>query len=289
MAKGLISPIIVITIFTISFMQMVYIIHTRDAPNGQCLYKEGNANGESLDICSLWDSFKIVYLLVLGEGFIGAEASSSDSIIIILLIFILLVFILILHTVSLSILKLQKTGMSTSTVDSFWSPILVHVLLMQRLKKAFGCSRSRKISISSRDGDMWDYIIFSFTDVDIKDTKWWYLQQDLGGSHLLGKKWFVRLFGIVFIPIWVCTGAVTLGIFWPPQIRRWIFMIGMDNDNIHSFDSQTSADRNSPRAMIQSDVANMKLMLYDRFQVVENELCELRFAIAENLGTDKTK
>jgi hypothetical protein len=279
MAKGLISPIIVLAMFTMSFMQMVYIIHTRDAAENQCLYKEGNVNGESIEICSLWDSFKIVYLLVIGEGFLGAEASSSDATIVVLLVFIVLVFILILHIISLSILKLQTKGVSTAMVDSFWSPILIHVLLMQRLKKVCCCTRSREKSMPSRVEAMWEYIIFSYSDVDIKDTKWWYLQKDLGGSHLLGKKWFVRIVGIFFIPVWICVGAATLGILWPPQVRQWLFQIGMDTDHIYT---QMDSDGNSQRTILQSDVTNMKMMLYDRFQVVENELRELRFAVEEN-------
>jgi len=284
MAKGLITPIIVLTACTIASMQMVYIIHSRDATDNQCLYKEGSANGESLEICSLWDSFKIVYLLVIGEGFLGAEASSGDSTIVVLLIFVVVVFILILHTISLYILNAQMKGASSVMVDSYWSPILVHVLLMQNLKKTFCCARNREKSMPSRAEAMWDYMIFSFSDVDIKDTKWWYLQQDLGGSHLFGKKWFVRSVGFIFIPIWIFFGTITLGILWPPQVRQWIFELGIGNeDNINILNAHTVPEEISQRSVLQSDVANMKIMLYDRFQVIEKELSQLKYAVEESL------
>lgn len=268
--------------FTLAFMQMVYIIHTRNNANNQCLYEGGTENGESLNICSLWDSFKIVYLLVIGEGFIGAEASSGDATIVLLLVFVVLAFILILHTVSLTILNLQASGVKDTMVESFWSPMLTHVLLIHQLNDIFcfgGNGRKPCFSLTSRLEDMWDYMIVSYSDVDIRDTKWWYLQRDLGQSHLLGKKWFVRMVGFFVIPIWFCIGLATLGILWPPQIRQWIFQVGMDEEDLIAFDEAVGQSDFSQMTLLQSDVSNMKMMMYDRFQSVEDELYELRSTI----------
>jgi hypothetical protein len=268
--------------FTLAFMQMVYIIHTRNNANSQCLDEGGTVNGESLNICSLWDSFKIVYLLVIGEGFIVAEASSGDATIVLLLVFVVLAFILILHTVSLTILNLQASGVKDTMVESFWSPMLTHVLLIHQLNDIFcfgGNGRKPCFSLNSRLEDMWDYMIVSYSDVDIRDTKWWYLQRDLGQSHLLGKKWFVRMVGFFVIPIWFCIGLATLGILWPPQIRQWIFQVGMDEEDLIAFDEAVGQSDFSQMTLLQSDVSNMKMMMYDRFQSVEDELYELRSTI----------
>jgi len=303
MAKRLISPLIVLSVFTLAFMQMVYMVHTRDNTNGQCLYEEGNINGESLKICSLWDSFKIVYLLVIGEGFIGAEASSDNATIILLLVFVVLAFVLILHTISLSIVHLQRTGVKSAMVDSFWSPMLTHILLVRSLSEVFCCgSRSSEpgssnqhyatrsaathscnpSSISSRLENMWDYILVSYSDVDIKDTKWWYLQRDLGRSHLLGKKWFVRIVGAFIVPIWICLGIVTLGILWPPQVRWWIFHIGMDKDDDMVLDViAPNSSQSMQMSSLKSDISKMKMMLYERFQTVESDLYGLRSTIED--------
>jgi len=256
-------------------MQMVYIIHTRNIANNQCFYEGETGNGE-MNICSLWDSFKIVYLMVIGEGLIGAEASSEDATIILLLVFVVLVFIIILHTVSLTILNLQSLGVKDTMVESFWSPMLTHVLLIHQLRNTFCLGGKRFLPLTSRLEDMWDYMIVSYSDVDIKDTKWWYLQRDLGKSHFFGKKWFVRIVGFLIIPIWFCIGLATLGILWPPQIRQWIFQVGMDKKDLVALDESVDHSDLSQMTSLQLDLSKMKMMLYDRFQSMEDEIYRLR-------------
>jgi hypothetical protein len=273
MAKHLISPLLVLSIFTLAFMQMVYIIHARNTVNNQCFYEGVTGNGE---ICSLWDSFKIVYLMVIGEGFIGAEASSEDATIVLLLLFVVLAFILILHTISLTILNLQSSGVKDTMVESFWSPMLTHILLIRQLGNIFCLGGRRCLSLTSRLENMWDYIIVSYSDVDVKDTKWWYLQRDLGKSHFFGKKWFVRIVGFFIIPIWFCIGLATLGILWPPQIRQWIFQVGMNEEDLVALDESVDHSDLSQITSLQSDVSKMKMMLYDRFQSMEDEIYGLR-------------
>ena len=275
MAKDLISPLLVLSMFTLAFMQMVYIIHTRNIANNQCFYEGETGNGE-MNICSLWDSFKIVYLMVIGEGLIGAEASSEDATIILLLVFVVLVFIIILHTVSLTILNLQSLGVKDTMVESFWSPMLTHVLLIHQLRNTFCLGGKRFLPLTSRLEDMWDYMIVSYSDVDIKDTKWWYLQRDLGKSHFFGKKWFVRIVGFLIIPIWFCIGLATLGILWPPQIRQWIFQVGMDKKDLVALDESVDHSDLSQMTSLQLDLSKMKMMLYDRFQSMEDEIYRLR-------------
>lgn len=263
---------------------MAYVIHPRGSSGQQCLYQDRDSSGDSVEICSLWDSFKIVYLLIIGEGFLGAEASSDNSTIIILLLFILLAFLLILHMISLAIFNLRERRLSyTTSVNSFWSPMLVHVLFIRNLRGHFCRKGSNEESLSSRLENMWDYIIFSYSNVDIKDTKWWYLQQDLGKSHLLGKKWFVRIIGaFIIMPLWICLGAVSFGILWPPQFRQWIFQLKFDDDEQQPVRAISTRGATS----LQSDISNMKMMLYDRFQGVETELYELRSAFNEYADED---
>ena len=254
-------------------MQMVYIVQS----NGQCLYQEDTARGEDLKICSIWDSFKIVYLLVIGEGFVGADASSGDQTIALLLIFVVFAFLLILHTVSLAVLNLQSYNQKDAMVDSFWFPILIHLLIVHNCQETIFFCGCKYQNFATRLEDMWDYIRVAFSDVDVKDTKWWYLQRDLGRSHLMSKKWFVRIVGVFIVPIWFCLGVFTLGILWPPQIRRWIFSIGMDTSHSSIFE-ESFIPTNEPSQMttIQSDLSKMKTMLYDRFQSLEDEMYEIK-------------
>lgn len=91
-----------------------------------------NGTDDVIPICSMWDSFKLVYLLIIGEGLIGAEASTGNAVIVLLLAFVVLAFILILHTISMYFLHLQRTGTEPAIVNSFWLPLLSFVMVTRR-------------------------------------------------------------------------------------------------------------------------------------------------------------
>lgn len=84
------------------------------------------------------------------------------------------------------------------------------------------------------------------------------------------------------MPLWICLGAVSLGILWPPQIRQWIFQVKFDDDEQQPVRAISTRGATS----LQSDISNMKMMLYDRFQGVETELYELRSAFNEYATED---
>eukprot|EP00553_Chaetoceros_curvisetus_P014195 CAMPEP_0204637688 /NCGR_PEP_ID=MMETSP0717-20131115/37318_1 /ASSEMBLY_ACC=CAM_ASM_000666 /TAXON_ID=230516 /ORGANISM="Chaetoceros curvisetus" /LENGTH=356 /DNA_ID=CAMNT_0051657177 /DNA_START=234 /DNA_END=1304 /DNA_ORIENTATION=+ len=305
MTRLLVSPLIVITLVTLSFMQMVYITHTRNDKSGQCFYEEGYDSGESLQICSLWDSFQIVYLLIIGEGFIGAESSSGGAIIALLLGFVVIVFIVILHAI-LSILNLQKSGIGRGLVDNFWSPLLTFVLLTHCLRNMFCCMEPKSkpsdhgafgendgyissretqsynsVSFQQRLAKMWDYLtIFAYSSDELKDTKWWYLKGEFSPSHILSKKWFIRILGVFIIPLWLLFGIVTLGILLPPQVRLWLFCLGID-DNADEIVGNRGEGELGKDDMKLSDIVKVKHMLYERFQSVQYELHDIRVLLEQ--------
>ena len=69
---------------------------------------------------------------------------------------------------------------------------------------------------------------------------------------------------------------------WFPGVNDFELGIG-NEDNINIFNAHTVPEEISQRSVLQSDVANMKIMLYDRFQVIEKELSQLKYAIEESL------
>mmetsp|Transcript_19083 Transcript_19083/g.28075 ORF Transcript_19083/g.28075 Transcript_19083/m.28075 type:complete len:524 (+) Transcript_19083:20-1591(+) len=292
MAKYLIPTLIVLSFFALSFMQMIYMAHIQNNGIDQCMAATSNGSDNVIQICSIWDSFKLVYLLIIGEGFIGAEASSGNTVIVLLLVFVVFAFILILHSISMYILHLQRIGTESVIVNSFWLPLLSFVMVTRSWRSLFCCDNGAEhisygqndenqqrsqiqssccSSFQGRLADMWDYItIFAYSEVDIKDTKWWYLQRDLGPSHLFGKKWFVRIVGTMILPLWLCLGITTLGVLWPPQVRWWIYRIRIEDDSY--MDSK-------PLDNVGSDNAAVKAMLYERFHSMEHELHGIKFAI----------
>ena len=53
----------------------------------------------------------------------------------------------------------------------------------------------------------------------------------------------------------------------------------MNEEDLIAFDEAVGQSDFSQMTLLQSDVSNMKMMMYDRFQSVEDELYELRSTI----------
>jgi hypothetical protein len=250
-------------------MQMIYIAHTGSDRNNICSV-EDSPNLDTIKVCSVWDSFKLLYLLTIGEVFLG-DTSSKSSVVVLVMVFIVIIFILVVTTLVINLKIIEK---DQSLVKSFWAPLLTYVLFMRSLENILCCGNCRLFSsMERRMENAWDYIMISFSDVDYKDTKWWYLQRDLGKSHLFTSKRFVRTIGTFIIPLWIVLGLVTFGILWPPQIRWWLFSIGIRDDLDSSLSDVLEDTKRS------NELKTLKLLLYDKFQVLEKELASIRSSL----------
>jgi len=305
MIKRLVCSLVVFVIFTLAFMQMIYVTQKRSIGfDQQCIISENESDGE---ICTIWDSYKITYFLVLGDAFFGSNNVSSNDLGLLMILFTTFAFVLFLHFVAISISSAKRRRENDLIVESFWVPILTHVLWVERLRYTFccgqktekeeggdrfyekarfnntsGCCNLRTSSaLESRLGNTWDYICASFSKIDYKNTKWWYLQRDLGASHLLTNKWFVRSVSIFLVPCWICLGFVSLGVLWPPQFRWWLFTWSFHLErhdskghNLENYEDKTIfKDSNKS---LRLDMSRMKNMIYERFHYVQCELHDIK-------------
>lgn len=266
LTKRLISPLLVICILTFAFMQMIYIAHTGGDRNNICSMEDGQSV-DTIRVCSVWDSFKLLYLLTIGEIFLG-DTSSKSSVVVLVMVFIVIIFILVVTTL---VTNLRLAEKDQSLVKSFWAPLLTYVLFTRSAHTILCCGNSLMFSsLERRMENAWEYIMISFSDVEYKDTKWWYVQSELGKSHLFTSKRFIQTIGCFIIPFWMIAGLVTLGILWPPQIRWWLFSIGIGDDLDSSVSDMLEDTKHT------NELKTLKLLLYDKFQILENELASMR-------------
>jgi len=234
-AKALLPSFLICTILVLSFMRMLYFIFGQDE---QCVSPIDTA--ERVYVCSVWDTFEMMYLFIIGESFFARDSDVNDdksptAVVLLICAFVTLLFLFFLQMVSISIESTTSSKMGETKVDMFWAPLLTYVFLVRDLRVML-CCKGGDVSINTKPyqklcpsleqqlESIWEYFCVLYSNVDLRDTKWWYLEERKNISTLFAKKWVIRLIGLVIIPLWLSLGFFTLGILWPPQVRWWILI-----------------------------------------------------------------
>lgn len=177
--------------------------------------------------CDGWDSFLSVYTMLLGEvdetQFQGNPAATVLFVLFMFLVVILLANVLIaIVTDSYKVIQDQRAAIV------FWTNRLHFIAQMDAiangpwrklLRNALGLQqKSQNLGSSS-----WTNLLGEQYWKNLMD-----IYEDDVNATTLSFEYFivsvVRLLAFVFvIPAWILLGLITLGWFWPPQIREYIF------------------------------------------------------------------
>ncbi len=279
MLRSLIPTFTVLLIVLVSFMQMIYVTQRKSLGyESPCI---GQSDEGLSEVCNIWDSVKIPYYLATGKELYTSGQTASSELATNFLIVLTIIFILLVHSISTTVLNMNKYTDAEKIVGFFWLPMLTHLLLVQDIcnlcffrlrKRDFGDQESA--FGQRRLGYTWEFVCASFECAQLKNTKWGYFQRDLGSYHLLTNTIFVRFVGVFLIPIWLMLGLLTLGILWPPQVRRWLFTWSLE-DNCYKTISK-EVKYTTPTMMLQEDVARMKGMVFERFHDMQSELHNIK-------------
>ena len=79
---------------------------------------------------------------------------------------------------------------------------------------------------------------------------------------------------IILVPIWLLAGTLTLGLLWPPQVRRFLFGSRIIEDDELASSSERSVDILLKN--LHEEVHQLKLMSFDRSSQVEREIIEIK-------------
>ena len=179
-----------------------------------------NDSEDGIPICSLWDTFHMTYLIIIGESFFDSGGGfngnirSAIAVVSIVAIFSGLALLMILHLISSSIDKKTRNSMEIS-VNMFWAPMMTFVFLLRDVKQVICCQRGLSNNGNRRDcflsfemilESRWEFLSASFSNGDLRNTKWWYLQDSR--SSIFANKWIIRSLALIIMPIWICLGLI---------------------------------------------------------------------------------
>jgi hypothetical protein len=219
-------------------------------------------------VCTVRDSYRVVYMLLRGDSLVDPmgfnQFSSQATVLVASFLAIFAIFILaVLITVFTASSELDFEQIA---LCAYWEPVLGFILSTGVLVKEMDTA-TRTRSIEQSKGHFWD--IFTRTLLfDVPSTE----------SNLfvypLRSIFLTRIIAGLIVPIWIFLGVLSLGLFWPPQIRRWLFVSSLRN----SSKPKRSATNESCAQMseVHNEILQMKCMSYERSQKLEDELREMK-------------
>ena len=193
------------------------------AAMSQVLYTLEDCAGAS-GICTVSDAYTTVYLMILGEPVIVADDDGyeglSRSMTALLIVFTVLWIWWIVSVMATTVSEAYQLDRHDIALKWFWEP-----------KVALTILAGGRSNITDPPSCTQAYC-------DGMERLWHVLVSSIKGGH--GKKdvhWnaccfrpsmiiLTRLLAVIVLPVWFLLGLVTLGAFWPPQVRCWIFATG---------------------------------------------------------------
>ena len=220
-------------------------------------------------VCTVRDSYRVVYMLIRGESLVDSTGVNSfsghatvlvASFLTIFAVFLLAVLVTILLTSSM-------LDFEDIALRSYWEPILGFILSTSFfIDEKDTTSQTRSFEV--RKAHLWDM----------------FMQTLIGNIPKMGGDLFIYPFrsyvitwiiAVFLVPLWFIAGLVSLGLLWPPQLRRRLFWLPST-----TLLSRNQSPRNEQAQMRLSDVQNeiiqMKCMAYERSQKLENEIREMK-------------
>jgi hypothetical protein len=221
----------------------------------------------SSPVCSVRDSYRIVYRLLRGESLVdpsGLNPFSSEAIVLLASFFVLLAIFLIALLLSI-FLGAAQLDLDQIALHSYWEPLLGFILSTGDFVKE--PPNPSKSSWEVKKAHLWDV-----------------LTQSLRGSEpTKGSSWFASPFryhvltqvaALLILPLWILVGLLSLGLLWPPQMRLWLFRptIQGNQRNMRHLNEQSKPQLSEMR----KELLQLKCMSYDRSNELEKELREIK-------------
>jgi hypothetical protein len=259
-------PVLVAGVLLVAFAQMFYTLLQIDCTDAIAVTA----------VCSVRDSYRVVYLLMRGEALVAADGSqemSPEGIILVALFLFSFALLLLALFVTILIAALQF-DFEEIALRSYWEPRLASILSMNEL----GCRRSSPSDLPSCGQRLltkvelaWDLMMISLVGGQSKNEKHWYASSSRS-SCLAWPLWMLSIF---VVPIWFILGCATFGLLWPPQLRRIIFRPVGRSNNIRKT-NMAAEESASQISRMRNEIMQLKAMSYDRSSDVHREIRDLK-------------
>ena len=266
-ASYLVWPLVIFGGLAVAFAQMFHTLLQIDC----------TAAFAVTPVCSLRDAYRVVYMLIRGESLVDMQGTAEMSALAIVLVafFLLFLVVFMIGLVLVILVAASKLDFADVALESFWE----HKLAAHFDAVDLGISeiepkiseRSCCDNTSGRLEQVWTLLTVSVTGGTATKKKHWY-----AGSTSAGwKGWVLSLLAVFLIPIWLVLGALTFGLAWPPQVRRFLFRpIGRSQKKQ---EHKAAADHTAAQVLrMREDMMQLKILSFERSYDLEKEVMELK-------------
>lgn len=231
--------------------------------------------------CNFWQSFVGVYTMLVGEVD-EQDFTSSGMATALFVVFMFLCVILLANVLIAIVTDSYKVIQDQRAAIVFWTNRLDFIAEMdaiangpwkKRLKKTFGFGQSRESTGRNNEKfgkALWIQVLELFED-DIDSGV-------LSLDYLLYS--LLRVVVALFvIPLWLLLGLLTLGWFWPPQVREAVFTSTVFK---HSSDTEKEDElRKTQVKKLQDDVMGLKDELLQELALDRIQVVQMKSQVAE--------
>jgi len=172
-------------------------------------------------ICRLSEAYEFIYLTSIGNPVLTADADDgvSTETFVIVVIFTILFLWWILSVMATIVTEASRLDRRQLALTWYWEPKASLTVLTSTGRKDTKISESpglveRYCDISEK---YW-HILSCALRGERSDVYW-----DALCFRSTPMLFVTGFFGFAILPIWFALGLLTLGLLWPPQIRRWLF------------------------------------------------------------------
>ena len=242
----------------------------------------------STTVCGVQDAYRVIYALVRGETLLNLQGDNDDEeemsseAVALITVFLFLLFVLAVAFLVYILLGVSLLDPDQIASQYFWEPKMLYVFTSGDLQV------DSSISTERRDGGFyrflahaWDTLTFPWTGGNIKNSQNWYSSS----ARSSALAWLFGCLAIVVLPMWILLGGVTMGLLWPPQVRRWIFRPS------RLYESRRSSKQMSEQSTMtlldaRREIAQLKEMSYEKSSGVERELKGLKELLLSAMKED---
>lgn len=261
-------------------------------------------------VCTVRDSYRVVYLLLRGDhsafpenGVDSEQHDNETAVLISLLIFFFIVLLIAcLTAILLSTFSLDYDKIGRSF---FWDPKLAFIIatLVTREETSVDDSRSSSENGITRSTQTnldtttiwleknWEMYMNVLVGGEIRNRMFWYANRSSTSCwlNILGWPILGKIAAALIILLWIVTGLFTLGLLWPPQVRRFLFRPTKGCE----YEMNTKSNRNSSLDLqensrlygLHNELYQIKLMSYSQSISLERDLNDMKdlfsFALRE--------
>lgn len=236
------------------------------------------------EVCQIQDAYTTVYWMILGQPILGGEdengaSSVPTSTIVVLTSFTLLWLWWLVSVLLLAVSEAYHLDRYQIARTWFWEPKVALTVYAAPRKEQLYERPTLTQSYCSRMERTWSILTASLMgsgDRKRRNAHWdaWWLRPGF-------PVWITRLLAVILLPVWLVVGVATLGILWPPQVRRWIFDCGLVSP-------RTANSGNSTGSRVEDTLTFSKLsQLKGDVQDYQKESLEQNFVIQQDLSIIK--